>query len=141
MILVSQETIKKLASGMCASVPQYEHCGCANPEGLQPSHASGAHFRTSGHGDKDAGKKSGLHHAPDRLLDCYTLIFPLHVAGRSLFVSVNMRRWVITKLNHLAGHLHIRSAPVVGQILERGTDIDLWEIFPCRGVMHSLHKG
>ena len=123
-------TIKKLSSEICASVPQYGHYENTTPQDPRNSDAPGTLSRISG---QDVKAAVGSHHTPDRLLDCYTLMFPMYVAGSSMVVSTGMRGWVVTKLNYLASHFRIRSAQVVAQILERGTDIDPWEVYSLTG--------
>jgi hypothetical protein len=99
------DNIGTLAGEICTSVPQYVNClGAAN------------HL-----------------HSPSQNLDCYTLIFPLYVAGRSRGSANTLKTWVIKQLHYMGSHFGIRNAALVGQVLEQGRDVNPWTVYAMLG--------
>jgi len=76
--------------------------------------------------------ETGHHHTHTQELEVYSLIFPLYVAARSEAVQ-DLRPWAIKQLHYMGSHFHIRNAEVAAQILERGTDVNPWEIYALLG--------
>ena len=126
------DNIQALAYQICASVPQYVDCGGAARQGPPIIDESNPSNQTPGP-FHDLVPRGSVHtHTSNHLLDCYTLIFPLYVAGRSN-AHPEMRPWVVKQLHYLGSHFYIRSAEVVAQILEQGRDIDPWEVYSMLG--------
>jgi hypothetical protein len=112
----AHNNIKILVDEICASVPQFADCDGAARRRLPISERSNGSPLRKDH-----------YHTPAHQLDCYTLIFPLYVAGRSDAVP-GMRSWVIKQLHYISSHFHIRMAQVVAQTLEGGAEVDPWEV-------------
>lgn len=110
---MAHENIELLAREICASVPQYMDCDGAARHRL-------------------AAKGSSHRHTHTHELDVYSLIFPLYVAARSEAVP-DLRPWAIKLLHYMGDHFHLRNAEVAAQILERGTDVNPWEIYALLG--------
>ena len=121
---VAYDTIRTLATEICAGVPQYMDCDGAARHRLPASEKSDFgldHILPRGHS-----------HTPNHQLDCYTLIFPLYVAARSEAVP-DMRPWVIKNLHYMSSHFHVRNAELVARILERETDVNPWKVYAMLG--------
>jgi hypothetical protein len=103
--------IEAMASEICASVPQYLDCRYAIPRPEPSNHI----------------------HTPAQNLDCYTLIFPLYVVGWSKSTPDSLKSWVIEQLHYMGSHFGIRNAELVGQILERGENLNPWAIYAMIG--------
>ena len=131
-IEMARGNIKTLARKICASLPPYVDCGGAALQRLSMSKESNP-FDQAGSQTLNLGpSRSGHPHSPNHLLDCYTLIFPLYVAGISN-ADPRMRLWIIKKLRYMSSHFSIRGAEVVAQILERATDVDPWRVYSMLG--------
>ena len=126
---VVHENIKILTGEICASVPQYVHCDYAVRQRLLPSEKSMLPHQPLGH---SVGNGAGNSHTPNHELNCYTLIFPLFIAGRTNGVP-EVRPWAIKQLNYIGSHFRIRNAEIVAQILERETNVDPWEVYAMLG--------
>ena len=127
---VANANIDLLAGEICASVPQYVDCDDAARHRLVersklPNHNSD---RLLDHGSSESTHP----HTPDHQLDCYSLIFPLYVAGRSEAVPT-VRPWVIKQLHYMSSHFSIRNAETIAQLLERETDVCPWEVYAMLG--------
>ena len=121
---IVHENIRTLAGEICACVPQYVDCDGAARQRLPASEGSDLcmdHILLRGHPQ-----------TPSHQLDCYTLIFPLYVAARSKAI-LDMKPWVIKILRYMSSHFHVRNAELVAQILERGTDVNPWEVYAMLG--------
>jgi hypothetical protein len=119
------QNIKTLAGEICASVPQYLDCGGPARAKLPTSEQ----LETRHNGPYQPSHP----HTPNHKLDCYTLIFPLYVAGRSEAAPDNVKPWVIKQLHYMSGHFDIRNAEVVAQILECNAAVDQWEVYAMLG--------
>lgn len=122
---VARDNIEILAGEICACAPQYVDCDNAARHRLPASFLSDQAFH------RDPGV-AGHSHTPNHQLDCYTLIFPLYVAGRSK-VILDIRQWVIKQLHYISSHFYVRNAEIVAQILERETDSNPWETYAMLG--------
>ena len=122
---MAHKNIEKLAGEICASVTQYVDCDGAARTRLSASEKPE---------DSDRGIDETSHpHTPNHKMDCYTLIFPLYVAGRSKAAANSVRPWVIRQLYYVSNHFYIRNAELVAQILEMGTDVSPWEVYAMLG--------
>lgn len=122
---VANENIEILAAEICACVPQYMDCDNAARHRLPTSSILDRALHRGPDGARHA-------HTPNHQLDCYTLIFPLYVAGRSK-VDPFTRQWVTKQIRYISSHFYVRNAEVVAQILERETDSNPWEIYAMLG--------
>lgn len=130
LIEVARENIESLAGEICACVPQYVDCDGAARQRLPTSEKSQLQ---NAYDILDRGPGGAGHvHTPNHQLDCYTLIFPLYVAGRSKAVP-DVGLWVIKQLHYISSHFYVRNAEVVAQILERETEISPWEVYAMLG--------
>ena len=127
---VANASIDLLVGEICASVPQYVDCDDA------ARHKLVERSKLPGHNSDrllDYGSGGSNHlHTPHHQLDCYSLIFPLYVAGRSEAVP-NVRLWVIKQLHYMSSHFFIRNAETIAQLLERETDVCPWEVYAMLG--------
>lgn len=122
-IRAAQDHIRILAGEICACVPQYVDCDDAARPRLPLSERQ----------ILDGGRMGADRiHTLDHHLDCYALIFPLYIAGRSK-AAPHVRPWVIRTLHYIASHFNIPNAEFVGQILEQGTDIGPWSVYAMLG--------
>ena len=131
---VAHDNIEMLTGEICACVPQYVDCDDAARQRLPPSAKSELVYHASDHIlDLGPTSREASHpHTPNHQLDCYTLIFPLYVAGRFNAVP-DVRAWVLKQLHYISSHFHIRNAEVVAQMLERETDVSPWEVYAMLG--------
>lgn len=100
----ASDTINSLALDICASVPQYTG---AFPPNRQID--------------------------PLQPLRCYTLLFPLFVAGQALSNGSPLRRWIVKELRYMGDKFGIRNAEVVAKLLEHREEIDPWEVYALLG--------
>jgi hypothetical protein len=128
LVGMAKDNIKTLACEICFSASQYVGClGAAR--GMLSSQDS-----STGPGVSDSAFDGAQHlHSPSQNLDCYTLIFPLYVAGRSRSSPNGLRSWVIEQLHYMGSHFGIRNAGLVRQILEQGTDVNPWTVYAMLG--------
>ena len=125
----AHDNIEMLAGEICACVPQYVDCDNAARHRL-PASAKLILEK----GAPKYGLGGAVHtHTPNHQLDCYTLIFPLYVAGRSTAVHPNVKSWVLKQLRYISSHFYVRNAEAVAQILERETDVNPWEVYAMLG--------
>ncbi|APA14265.1 hypothetical protein sscle_12g090350 [Sclerotinia sclerotiorum 1980 UF-70] len=113
----------EIASEIFASVPQYVDCmGAVKSIGqielLEPAVPS---------------QNSCTSHTSSHKLACYTLIFPLYVAGSVRGSDPRLWKWAIEKLRYIGSHFGIRNAEVVAQILEERSEKDPWRIYALLG--------
>ena len=128
LISVAHNNIEMLAGDICASVPQYVDCDSA------ARHRLPASAYALDHRGREAAA-TGHSHSPNHQLECYTLIFPLYIAGRSQTVHPDVKPWIIKQLHYISSHFYIRNAGIVAKMLERG-DSDAtnpWEVYAMLG--------
>lgn len=117
------KTITTLVDEIVYSVYQYAGLCCAHHKS---SPKSTAPIPTKPHYPKTA-------HSPKQTLDCYTLIFPLYVAGRSKFASSSQRETIIRDLRFINDHMCIGNASVVADTIEKEPGKDPWQVFAILG--------
>ena len=105
-----------LVHQISASVPQYVDCNEKAQTQLSDRTSYGL----------------GHTHTPKRQLECYTLIFPLYIGGRSVVTS-DVRIWILRQLQYMGSHFNIRNAAAAAQVLERNADVDVWEVYAMLG--------
>lgn len=115
--------VNQISSNILASVPQYLDCvGAVKSLGqielLHPVATS--HY-------------SCTSHTPSHRLACYTLIFPLYVAGFVRDSESNIWTWATEKLHYIGSHFGIRNAELVAQILEERSESDPWKVYTMLG--------
>jgi hypothetical protein len=71
-------------------------------------------------------------HTPSQQQDCYTMIFPLFIAGRSKIIP-NVMPWIIEQLHHMSCHFNLRDAEMVAQILEQESNVSPWDVYAILG--------
>ena len=128
LIGVANDNIEMLTSDICACVPQYVDCDSAArhrlPASAYPSDHRGPEAAATGHS-----------HSPNHQLECYTLIFPLYIAGRSQTVHPDVKPWIIEQLHYISSHFYVRNAGIVAKMLERGESdaTSPWEVYAMLG--------
>lgn len=111
------ETIKSMASNICASVPQYIG-------GLSGDfHSAGGDARVS----------FDQRPNPPQHLPCYRLIFPLYVAAQAVGAPSLVKPRVIEQLLFMAEYHAIENAAKVAKILESGERGDVWCVYALLG--------
>ena len=124
--------IRRIASHICASTTQYI-------KGLQSrlemdEEDQGHCTVSSSSPDKILQQQEyGRNDHAMLLMQCYTLIFPLYVAGRSPFSDMALKLWVITELRYMANTFKIRNAGLVASMLEHGGSEDAWTVYATLG--------
>jgi hypothetical protein len=128
LLRIATDNIETLACEICASVPQYVDCfGAARGRLSMPEESSwpkGAQHTLDG---------AGHLHSLSQSFDCYTLIFPLYVAGWSRGSPNNLKTWVIEQLHYIGSHFGIRNAALVGRILQQGIDVNPSAVYAMLG--------
>jgi hypothetical protein len=124
LMQVALNNIKALGREICASVPQYVDCDNA------------ARWRLSTLSKPDClDRNLDRHHHShtlDQQFNCYILIVPLYVVGRS-DAGPHIKAWVISQLHYISSHFYIRNAEIVAQMLEDGAKVDPWEVYAMLG--------
>lgn len=72
-------------------------------------------------------------HSPSRLLDCYTLLFPLYIAGRSRWAPADQKQWILQQMHHISSHFSIRNASLVAQLLVEQAKMNPWRVYAMLG--------
>ncbi|TGO50732.1 hypothetical protein BCON_0177g00080 [Botryotinia convoluta] len=115
--------VNEIASDICASVPQYLDCvGAVKSLGQIDL----MHPVVTSH-------NSCTSHTPSHRLACYTLIFPLYVAGFVIDSDSSIWKWATEKLHYIGSHFGIRNAELVAQILEKRSESDPWKVYTMLG--------
>ncbi len=104
---IATNTIDAMAREICATAPQY----------------TGYEVHT---------RKNKKYSATQRL-GCYTLLFPLYVAGLHASHTTRIRPWIIKQLRFMCTEIGIRNAGVVANILERADETDPWSVYAMLG--------
>jgi hypothetical protein len=102
----ARENIEILAREICASAPQYLAC-----RQLEAAH----------------------HHTPAEKLNCYTIIYPLYVAGQSKYISALAKERIIERLQFIGSHFDIRNSQLAAQMLVQGQEITPWKMYALLG--------
>lgn len=71
--------------------------------------------------------------SPSQKLDCYTLLFPLYVAGQSYAVTNEVRRWILDKLHFIGNQFNMPNSEMVAQTLESGQCVHPWDVYKLLG--------
>ena len=66
-------------------------------------------------------------------LRCYTLLFPLYVAGLYSSSTTQIRPWIVKQLRFMSDVMGIQNANVVVEILERGGKTCPWDVYAMLG--------
>ena len=110
-------TIDDLALEICYSASQYIDC-----------------FGPASTKSNSSQRKDCDNHTPDEVLNCYSLIFPLYVSGRSQYVDASVQYWVQKQLRYMGSHFGIKNAEIVCQILEQTKEnMSPWSIYGMLG--------
>jgi hypothetical protein len=126
--MVAKGTITTLTFEICASVPQYVDCLGIGRDVLSMKEDS----KHPGTVNKAIDTASHVH-SPEQYLACYSLIFPLSVAGQSKACPETLKLWITKELHYMANHFYMRNAEVVARIIERGTLVNAWDIYTLLG--------
>lgn len=118
--------IENLGSEICASVPQYNDC-----KSVATEHLLCSEFSTT---PEDGISDIRYHlHSPSHTSECYTLIYPLFVAGQSRYTPETTRTWIQNELRYMGSHFGIRNAELTCHILEKGERVNPWEVYAMLG--------
>ena len=104
---VQTNTIDNLARDICATAPQFTSPALSSLNAL------------------DCPMTQGLR--------CYTLIFPLYVAGMYANERTKIRQWVIKELRSMANEFRIPNANIVANMLERADGTSPWAVYAMLG--------
>lgn len=133
---LSLETMLKMTSDICASVPQFTASApsfLSPTSKLQASHSSSSIPLSVTSRRKSETLQPGARHPylaqhsdPFRVAGGYFLLWPLFMVG-SLAVSPNsLRLWVINRLYFIGSSMKIPQALLVARILEGKESVDSW---------------
>lgn len=127
LVTVAKNNIEMLARQICFSVPQFVDC----PGICDGQHSSPLKVYPRLTGTNDTTSEHD--HDPDWNINCYTLIYPMYVAGRSEFASADIRDWITQQLFFMGSHFHIPNATTVASILKSEKNIAPWDIYGLLG--------
>ena len=102
-----QSTIDGLARDICASAPQYTK--------------------------RTAAIHKRVEFSATEKLRCYTLIFPLYVAGMYASPDTKITLWIIQELQFMARKIGLRNADIVADILLRADGTSPWDVYAILG--------
>lgn len=106
-LYVATDSIDEMAKDICGTVPQF------------------------------TGYKSTIPRTKDycttQRLRCYTLLFPLYVAGLYASSATQIKPWIVKQLRFMSGEMGIRNASVVADIFERGERACPWDVYAMLG--------
>ena len=120
------ETIKNMASNICASVPQYirgPFRSSSGPVENRDFHPANGNARIS----------FDQYSNPTQHLPCYRLIYPLYVAAQAVAAPPLVKPWVTKQLLFMAEYHAIENAAKVAKILESGEKRDVWCVYALLG--------
>lgn len=104
---IATNTIDSLARDICAAAPQYTIY------------------------ENDSLKIKN--YSTIRRIRCYTLLFPLYVAGSYASSTTKIKPWVIEQLRFMSDEMGIRNANVIAEILERADRTSPWSGYAILG--------
>jgi len=133
---LSLETMLKMSSDICASVPQFTACApssLSQTSNLQASPSPSSTSLSVTSPERRATSQPGAqnpylaqHSDPFRVAGGYFLLWPLFMVG-SLALSPNsLRLWVINRLYFIGSSMKIPQALLVARILEGKESVDSW---------------
>ncbi|KAL9106340.1 MAG: hypothetical protein Q9227_008609 [Pyrenula ochraceoflavens] len=102
-------TINTLAREICASIPQY-----LLPSLKEPS-------------------SRNICPPEKKMLQRYTLLYPLYVAGSYTSSSLPIRGWVLRQMRFMSDGLEIRNAGKIAQILDAAPETSPWAVYAMLG--------
>lgn len=100
--------IDSIAKDICATAPQFT--GYENPK-----------------------PRSKAAYCTTQRLRCYTLLFPLYVAGFYASSTTQIKPWITKQLRFMSDDMGIRNASVVAGILETGAGTCPWDVYAVLG--------
>ncbi|CAD6582208.1 MAG: hypothetical protein ASARMPRED_000899 [Alectoria sarmentosa] len=104
---IAAACIDEIAKGICATAPQFTGYETTTPR-------SKAYCTT-------------------QRLRCYTLLFPLYVAGLYASSTTQIKPWIVKQLRFMSNEIGIPNAKVVAEILERGGGTCPWDVYAVLG--------
>ena len=72
-------------------------------------------------------------HGTTPKLRCYTLLFPLYVAGLHASAATRIKPWVVNQLRFMSKEMGIRNANFIADVLEREEGICPWDVYAILG--------
>ena len=78
-------------------------------------------------------KTMGKAYCTTQRLRCYTLLFPLYVAGLYASSTSQIKPCIIKQLRFMSDEMGIRNASLVREILERGEGVCPWDVYAVLG--------
>ena len=72
-------------------------------------------------------------HCTTQRLRCYTLLFPLYVAGLHASAATRIKPWIVNQLRFMSKEMSIRNASVIADVLERDEGICPWDVYAVLG--------
>ena len=142
----ARDTIISLSEEICASVPQYTRL-LGHPNDLvSPNHSSRKRdFQDKSVSEASNSSSSSSWHSRPAIIPegtdyssfeasrCYSLLFPLYVAGQSTVCPELMRNWIIDRLHFIGSTIHIKEAGLMVGFLERREKINPWSLYAMIG--------
>ena len=72
-------------------------------------------------------------HRTTQKLRCYTLLFPLYVAGLHASDATRIKPWIVNQLRLISKEMSIRNASVIADLLEGDKGICSWDVYAALG--------
>jgi Fungal specific transcription factor domain len=130
------ECLTSLSADILASVPQYIHPLRQRNNspllGLSKDTSVAEPFNTSS-SNLDVAKPGSRDFTPFEKSRCYSLIFPLYVAGSLEVCCDSMREWILKTLGYMEETVGIKEAAVVAGYLKSGQQINPWSLYAMIG--------
>ncbi len=134
--LDERRRIEILCEEICASVPQYVYLSRHDGQHtLSPSaqgkalHSGTAKQDTGLSSNFDKSSTSRRYFTPFEISRCYSLIYPLYVAGQCSVCPEAMRRWIFDRLIFMGSAIGIREAVVASGYLDRRERVNPWCVY------------
>ena len=127
----AQSNMRRMASEICATVPQYvELPDRISISGSPTPHATLSPYDTPKH--KDLSYRSGFTH----MSQSYGIIWPLMVVAVCPSLDSTRPAWIFNRLQYIGRHMKNRQASLAFGILEGKREIDEMCILPRKGVLN-----
>jgi hypothetical protein len=141
------ESIVALSAGIVASVPQYtqlpRHTNALSP--ISPSRDAYGQFLSESTQNTSSSTTKATSSDPNPVTfcprdftpfetsRCYSLIFPLYVAGNAETCPESLREWIIDSLDFIEKVVGIKEAALAAGYLKRREKINPWSLYAMIG--------
>ena len=126
----AQSNMRRMASEICATVPQYVELPDRDSSGSTTEHAPLSPYDTSKH--NEGTYRSGFIHTTQS----YGIIWPLMVVASCPSPDITRPAWISNRLQYIGRHMKNPQALLAFNILEGKREIGEMCILPRKGVLH-----